>query len=771
MKNISVLFPAAVFLLLLILPVGLSSQAPHNRTAASGPTPLILPQPVSMRITATVFPLTALTRIVVDEGEEADRLGQYLSQLVRKATGLILPISTRMGQPSDFNKTLVLTTQGVKGKPGTEGYELSIKPGGLQLKAATPQGLFYGIQTIRQLLPPVPAGSAGPDSSPASFNLPCVEIEDAPRFPWRGLNLDCGRHFMTKDFIKRTIDLLAEFKMNRLHWHLTEDQGWRIEIKRYPEFTRKGAWRKTEDGVVYGGFYTQDDIREVVSYAQSRSVMVIPEIEMPGHSVAALASYPELSCTGGPFEVQNYWGVHPDVYCAGNDKTFEVLEGVLSEVADLFPAPYIHIGGDECPKVRWQACPKCQARIKAEGLKDESELQSYFIKRIERFLLTKKKRLIGWDEILEGGLAPQATVQSWRGFEGAVAAARSNHDTIVSPTRHTYLDYDLKTTDLRKVYVFEPIPEGLTPAARDHILGGEANMWTEYAPQETIDSKLFPRLLALAERLWSPSTARNFEEFQRRSWRQTDRLKVEGVQVGEEASPLSLQPAYSAEDRRIIVNIKKEENDLAVRYTTDGTLPTLQSMLFASPLVITASSQVRARAFKGEKPYGETVSASFTVHQAWGATVQLKNPISLKWPGGGAAGLTDGLRGRADMDDRAWHGFEGTELDAVVDLGAPKTIQAVSVGFLQDSSHAIFMPPAVEFFVSDDGTNFRPVGSAANTMAKDDPEPTVREFGVKFEPTQGRYIRIAARTIEVCPAGHPLAAQKAWLFVDEILID
>ena len=771
MKSRMFILTAMIAILLSIPPAGLYSQAPGIRTPAAGPTPSILPKPLSMRITANVFPLASSTRILVDDGEEADRLGQYLSQEIRKSTGLILPVSAQTGASSEPKKGIVLTTRGVKGTLGTEGYELSIKPDGVRLRAQTLQGLFYGIQTIRQLLPPAAPDSGGADPRPASFNLPCVQVEDAPRFSWRGLNLDCGRHFMTKDFIKRTIDLLAAFKMNRFHWHLTEDQGWRIEIKKYPEFTRKGAWRTTEDGVVYGGFYTQDDIREVVSYAQSRYVTVIPEIEMPGHSVAALASYPELSCAGGPFEVQNYWGIHADVYCAGNEKTFEVLEGVLSEVVDLFPAPYVHVGGDECPKDRWQACPKCQARIKAEGLKDEAELQSYFIKRIEKFLLAKKRRIIGWDEILEGGLPPQATVQSWRGFEGAVAAAKSGHDTIVSPTRYAYFDYNLQTTDLRKVYAFEPIPEGLNPAARRHILGGECNMWAEYAPQETIDGKLFPRILAMAERLWSSETAKNFDEFQRRAWRQSDRLKTEGVQVGDETHSLTLVPAFSPEAKKVTVSLKPEENDLIIRYTIDGGQPTLQSTRYDSPLTIINSCLVQARAFKGDRPYGEPVSHSFAIHPAWGKPVQLKNPTSPKRPGGGTAALTDGLRGQADMGEPAWQGFEGTELEAVVDLGESRTIQTIAVGFLQDSSHGVFMPPSVEFSVSDDGTSFRPVGTAGNVMAKDNPDPTVKDFSVRFEPVPGRFVRVVARTIGVCPPGHPYLAQKAWLLADEIIVE
>jgi hexosaminidase len=358
--------------------------------------------------------------------------------------------------------------------------------------------------------------------------------------------LDCGRHFMTKDFVKRYIDLLAYHKLNVLHWHLTEDQGWRIEIKKYPKLTEIGAWRQaTRDDEQprdaagrYGGFYTQDDIREIVAYAKSRFVTIVPEIEMPGHCQAALASYPELSCTGGPFQVGTEWGVYDDVYCAGNDHTFEFLQDVLTEVLDLFSSQFIHIGGDEVPKTRWKACPKCQARIKAEGLKDEAELQSYFVRRIERFLASKGRRLVGWDEILEGGLAPNATVQSWRGMGGAIAAATAGHDVVSSPTSHCYLDYPqfpvvstqpVTVITLDKIYSFEPTPAELNAEQAKHILGAEGNMWTERAPQDRVDYLVFPRLCALAEVTWSPKELRNWDDFATRMKAHYQRLDALGV--------------------------------------------------------------------------------------------------------------------------------------------------------------------------------------------------------------------------------------------------
>ncbi|MCH7812843.1 MAG: beta-N-acetylhexosaminidase, partial [Planctomycetes bacterium] len=404
----------------------------------------IVPRPCRVKTLEGAFSLTPAVKILVREEDPAVRaVGDYLADWLRRGSGYAVPLEeTDSSAPSQHN-VILLTTFGSAAAPGDsafqteERYALTVERKHITLRAVTPQGLFRGVQTLKQLLPPTFAATTGQPSA-GPWQIPCAVIEDQPRYRWRGLLLDCCRHFMTKEFVKRYIDLLAYHKMNVLHWHLTEDQGWRIEIKKYPKLTEIGAWRGQGDER-YGGFYTQDDIREIVAYAASRYVTVVPEIEMPGHSVAALAAYPELSCTGGPFEVSTRWGVHADVYCAGNDQTFAFLEDVLSEVIELFPSEFIHIGGDECPKRRWKQCAKCQARIKAEGLADEHALQSYFIRRMEKFLNAKGKRLIGWDEILEGGLAPNATVQSWRGMKGAVAAAGAGHDVISSPTSHCYL--------------------------------------------------------------------------------------------------------------------------------------------------------------------------------------------------------------------------------------------------------------------------------------------------------------------------------------------
>jgi hexosaminidase len=464
--------------------------------------------------------------------DEAEMLATILPENVDANWPAVQPATSFGANPA--NAVVLGIDPGLEKSLGKEGYQLEVLPAPLvRITAATPAGLFYGGQTLRQLLLRGKVGAKN-NPGPVNWEFPCCKIEDKPRFLWRGLLLDEGRHFFGEEFVKHYIDLLAAHKLNTLHWHLTEDQGWRIEIKKYPKLTEIGSWREQTDGdgKRYGGFYTQDQIREVVAYAARRHVTIVPEIEMPGHSLGALTAYPQFSCTGGPFKVRTRWGVEEDVYCAGNDATFAFLNDVLDEVTGLFPSTFIHIGGDECPKARWKNCPKCQARIKAEGLKNEHELQSYFIRRIEDHLASKGRRLIGWDEILEGGLPPKATVMSWRGMGGATAAAESGHDYVATPTSHCYLDYPATSISLEKAYSFEPIPATLAAAQRAHCLGLQGNMWTEHTPgPAAVDRMVWPRLCALAEVAWTPKDLRDGSDFLARMETHAERLKSLGVEV------------------------------------------------------------------------------------------------------------------------------------------------------------------------------------------------------------------------------------------------
>ncbi len=512
----------------------------------------IVPKPVMLETTGGDFTITAKTKILVEnDSSDAAGAGKYLAGMFYRGTGLNLPVGRLTGGISTRD-AIVLTTKGADARLGSEGYRLNVTDDSISIVAQEGAGLFYGVQTLLQLLPPQ-VFSQDHTNKRISWTVPCVQIEDKPRFRWRGLHIDPARHFQKKEDVLRFIDTMVLHKFNVLHFHLTDDQGWRIEIKQYPKLTEVGAWRK-EDGFGldpkalsffdekgrYGGFYTQKDIQEIVAYAAARYITVVPEIEMPGHALAALAAFPELSCTVGPFEVACGGGIFKDVYCAGNDQVFEFLDNVLAEVIELFPSKYIHVGGDECPKDRWKNCPKCRQRIKDEGLKDEHELQSWFISRIERFLNSKGKTIIGWDEILEGGLAPNAAVMSWRGMSGGIAAAKAGHDVVMTPTSHCYLDYyQAKGNEpkaiggflpIETVYSLEPVPEELTEDQKKHILGVQGNLWSEYIPNLShLEYMAYPRACALSEVAWTPAEKRDWNDFESRLIHHLTRLSERGV--------------------------------------------------------------------------------------------------------------------------------------------------------------------------------------------------------------------------------------------------
>ena len=594
-------------------------QSAVEKPGPAGPS--IVPKPVKLEAGSGSLQIGPKTSIVLDSrAAETAQVGEFLAAKLGRPTGYSLDIRPAAGQvPADV---ILLRTGDRLSRLGNEGYQLSVSRSGVKIEAAAPAGLFYGVQTLLQLLPAEVEGRGKADG--ITWKIPFIKIEDRPRFVWRGVHLDVGRHFFPKEFIKKYIDLLAMYKMNTFHWHLTEDQGWRVEIPKYPRLTEVGGWRREtmDDGVPHGGFYTREDIREVVAYAKKRFITIVPEIEMPGHSQAALAAYPELSCSGGPFNVGTEWGVIHDVYCAGNEKTFEFLQDVLTEVIDLFPGDFVHIGGDEVPKLRWQNCVKCQERMKAEGLQNEDELQSYFIKRIETFLSGKGKRLVGWDEILEGGLAPNATVMSWRGTAGGIEAARSGHDVVMSPTSHCYFDYYQGLYDeprgiggflpIDKVYAYEPMPAELPAEQAQHILGAQANVWTEYLPEsQQVEYMLLPRLLALSEVVWSEKSLRSFSDFSRRIVPHYDRLAAADVNF-------RLPPPDGLGGKKLIsgptqVPIYPPFPGAEVHFTTDGTDPTLDSPLLpGAPLEVKDSTVVKARTVLRGGRMSRVISTSFS---------------------------------------------------------------------------------------------------------------------------------------------------------------
>jgi hexosaminidase len=529
---------------------GMSMLFTYDSAAAEAAKLAIVPQPQEVKAGTGSFKIKPATAIVVDkDSPDAINVGKQLAERLRTGTGMELKVSTAEGSAKPVN-AIHITTTGADAALGAEGYRLTVSPDGVTIVGGGGPGMFYGMQTLLQLLPPQVFGSAAKADAPIAWTVPAVEIKDQPRFPWRGLLLDVARHFVNKQEIKNFLDLMAQHKLNTFHFHLTDDPGWRLEIKKYPKLAEVGGWRKgidfgldpkagtayNKDGQ-YGGFYTQDEMREIVAYAKARYITIVPEIEMPGHSAGALSAYPEFSCFGGPYDRDS--GAM-GIYCPGNDAAFSFLEDILTEVMPLFPGKYIHIGGDEVDKTNWTKCEKCQARIKQENLKDVNELQSYFIKRIEKFLNEKGRTLIGWDEILEGGLAPNATVMSWRSVEGGITAANAGHDVVMTPLQHCYLDYyQAKNGEpkaiggylpLEQVYRFEPIVSNIAPDKAKHVLGAAGNLWSEYFPNYAhVQYMGYPRACAIAEVSWTDPKLKNWEDFKSRMETQFQRLKAQGV--------------------------------------------------------------------------------------------------------------------------------------------------------------------------------------------------------------------------------------------------
>ncbi len=719
-------------------------------SCSESPKSVLIPEPVNMVKHDGRFKIDSNTLIFADSTDSSSTQNAILLVDLLNSKGIgcrFLPTQIN----SSAKGIIELTKNGCPDSLGNEGYAIDIEHNRITIRANRSAGFFYAIQTLRQLMP---ANFEKDNFNAGSVALPCLTIVDKPRFSWRGLNLDCCRHFMTKEFVKRYIDLLAYHKMNVLHWHLTEDQGWRIEIKKYPRLTEVGAWRTLPDGTRYGGFYTQDDIREVVAYAAKRHVMVVPEIEMPGHSVAAIASYPWLSCTGDTLQVETNWGVFKDIYCAGSEQTFQFLEDVLFEVADLFPAPYVHIGGDEAPKFRWENCPKCTVRLKNEGLNSYEELQRYFISHIAKFLETKGKTIIGWDEILEGGRPHNATIQAWRGLDRVAVALQANAPVIVSPTSHCYFDYPVEVTSLEKVYGFNPIPKGILPELQPLVIGGECNMWTERAPQETVDSKVFRRLLAISEVLWTYPIERSYPEFLNRVWFHYSRLSAMGVNYGFEKSAIEFKSAIGDKGNSIIVELERGKGNLEVRYTTNGVEPTLNSTLYRRPLELSSTKTIKAAAFNNVARVGEVLERIFVVSKNLDKPIELGFKSSGKYLGGGPNAIVDGRLGTIQYNDGIWQAVQGEDMMVTIDLGSEQLVHGISLGFLQNIPSWIFLPLWIDAFISDDNKTFEQFARLDCPEGAKYESTIIYRFVGKFNnPFKGRYIRFLAHNPGPCPRG------------------
>jgi hexosaminidase len=747
----------------------------------------IVPRPQHLAMQQGNFILNANTKLYINpEQQFLKSTAEQLAQTIKTATGQQPQVLIKIPRKRSANY-IYLSLTNTPDTLGPEGYSLSVQPTKILLSANQPAGIGMGIQTIKQLLPPA--------FNFTSVSVPALEITDKPTYSWRGLHLDVVRHFFPVSDIKKYIEYMAMYKLNTFHWHLTDDQGWRIEIKKYPKLTEVGGWRdgtivghalerpQQFDSKKYGGFYTQDEIREVVQYAKDRHITIVPEIEMPGHALAALAAYPELSCTGGPFKTEQAWGIFEDVFCAGNEQTYHFLEDVLTEVAALFPGQVIHIGGDEVPKTRWKTCPKCQAKIASENLKNENELHGYFIQRIAKFLKTKDKRIIGWDEILDGGIPNNALVMSWRGTAGGIKAAEQQHGVVMTPTSHLYFDYyqgvqQLEPlafggyTPLSKVYSFNPTPDKLTPSEKRFIVGAQANLWTEYIPTfEQVEYMLFPRIAAASEVFWTNLGNKNWDNFAQRMQAKYKRYDALGINYSTSAYQVKQQVTIDTAQRHATITFTSDAAGTQLYYTLDSSTPTTASQLYTKPFIVDKSATIKAASFMGGNLMDEPTTTTITIHQAFARPVQLSSNPSRYFPAQGSATIVNGLNGSLNQSDGQWLGFSGNDFEAVIDLEQPTTITRISSSHLQNMLANIFLPTHVAFRVSEDGKKYRTVKTITNTTDPLKGGIFTQTFTAEFEPAKARFVKIMARNIKVCPPNHRSAGKTAWLFVDEVVVE
>ena len=758
----------------------------------------IVPEPVSVEMGKGFFTFDKNVLLVVPNkgsGLAATRLNEYL----QKFYGFKLKI---IHHPAAGHEIALFAedndTDENAGKPGS--YKIFVSNNSIAIDAENRKGLFYAIQTLIQLLPSAQKNV----NTNIKLRIPEVVIGDHPRFAYRGMHLDVARHFFPPAVIKRYIDYLALHKFNTFHWHLTDDQGWRIEIKKYPRLTAVGGYRHGtitgrnpgtgNDGKLYGGYYTQAEIKDIVSYAAGRYITIIPEIEMPGHSSAAIAAYPQLSCFpdeatqpgkgtawAGPRtgkQVQQAWGVFEDVFCP-SDYTFHFLENVLDEVMQLFPSTYIHIGGDECPKSAWKRSAFCQQLMKEKGLKDEHALQSYFIRHIEKYLNSKGRQIIGWDEILEGGLAPNATVMSWRGEKGGIEAAQQHHPVVMTPEGFMYFNFSQSThedsltygqyTPVEKVYGYEPLPASLQAAEAKYIMGAQGNVWSEYIDNpKRLEYMVFPRMSALGEVLWSPGEKRNWNNFENKLPYLFRRYEQWGAQYSK--AFFELRPSILPSPSRDGVLWKLESNNKEGSIVYVKGREQNATHVYASPVLVSASGELGA-AMQGSdhKFLTPWLWQKFSFNKATGKKITLANPAMGNWTGSGAFTLVNSVITENKLSQsKEWLGFLGKDLDAVIDLGKTESISRIRLDVLKQENSWIYLPSMVEFFVSDDGVAFTPVGKVL-PMANGD-WPDERRIELKMQAS-ARYIKVVATNYGLIPEGKPGAGTKAWLFADEIEVD
>ncbi len=731
----------------------------------------LIPQPTKMTALPGSFSLTARLHI-----SSSPAFADVARLWAEQTFGRTMPISTLSAKRKATGPTQVVFEQQTNVFPsGTalEAYRLRIAHNRVHLIAATAAGAMRGMQTLLQL-----AGL-----QPDTRQLPALELEDHPRFGYRGMHLDVSRHFYDLVFVKRYIDLMALYKLNTFHWHLTDGPGWRLEIKKYPALTQQAAWRthrtwkewwasprrysREGDPDAYGGYYTQEQARELVAYAARRGIDVIPEIEMPGHSEEVLAVYPQFSCSGKPYVNSEF--------CLGNDSTFTFLEDVLSEVLAIFPSKYIHIGGDEASTTSWKTCPKCQARIRENHLADEHALQSYGIRRMDKFLTAKGRRLVGWDEILQGDtpeapLAEGATVMSWRGEGGGIAAAKKGHDVLMTPSNYLYFDsYQANPTTqpeaiggflpLQRVYSYEPINKELTDAQARYILGIQANLWTEYIPTtEQVEYMVFPRMLALSEVAWSDTSTRSWPDFQRRLQDHYRLLQRRDANYYRPSTSLDITAAFQPDGRTARVEFQSEQYQPQLRYTLDGSQPNSQSPRYEGPFTINKSARIQAALFRDSSGIGAVETHEIDFHKAIGKPITYAIPYTNSYTAQGDGTLVNGNRGSFTYGDKQWLGFEGIDMDVTIDLESVQPLTDVQVGFMQLTGPGVYMPRYLEVSLSTDGKTFSDPVRVQHTVPESKSDLVIQDLTVPLGGQSARYVRLFAKK------------NKGYMFVDEIRV-
>lgn len=745
----------------------------------------IIPKPldVNSKGDASFLLKDGVAVIYPENNQKMQDNAEFLVDYVEKQTGVKL--TSHAGMPVDGAICLTLDLS----DDNAEAYKLIVNDKRVCISGASEAGVFYGIQTLRKSLPV---------AQDINVNLSAVEIYDKPRFAYRGAMLDVARHFYTVDEVKTFIDMLALHNINRFHWHLTDDQGWRIEIKKYPKLMSVASERKETvvgrwysgiyDGKPYGGYYTQDELRDVIDYAAKRHITIIPEVDLPGHMQAALTAYPELGCTGGPYEVRTIWGVSQNVLCVGNDFTLQFVKDVLSEVADIFPSEYIHIGGDECPKVRWEKCPKCQERIKSLGLKSdakhtkEQRLQSYMIQEAAKYLKEKGKRIIGWTEILEGGLVPDATLMSWIGESGGIEAAHQHHDVIMTPNTYLYFDYyqSKKVEDeplaiggylpIEKTYNYEPMPKELTEEEQQYIKGVQANLWTEYIPVfSQVQYMVLPRLGAAAEVQWTDPSKKDYKDFLRRVPHLVAVYDCYGWNYATHVYDVNVDMKADTVNHVLNVQLSTMADD-PIYYTLDGQDPTEKSLKYTKPFTIDQSVVLKTMAVHPDRTSKISVD-TIRLNKATLKPVVLLQPNESRFSPDGPVVLVDGRNGNHSFDTGAWLAVAGNDLEAVINMQAETILSSASVHVYVRKDAWLFDARGFSVSVSSDNKNYKEVASQEYKQMQESDSDGIIEHELSFDPCKATYVKIKVISEKSMPDWHWDAGKAPFLLVDEIILN